>query len=183
MSFRSIRTAALLFRFRSAPPSGTKARDVDTRGILDTFLQAGESARLAVARPGFRGCDIGRGNRASRYLQYIKPIDRHWSPLTAVFAAHALASQCLFGSGSRVATLSDVFRLAQGVPCSRRELQGRDDCGRRVDFVDGCRGHPLTDEEPASRVVHRQLSHVNSRVRGAKVAKDLVLIVAAEAVT
>ena len=28
----------------------------------------------------------------------------------------------------------------------------------------------------------RQLSHVNSRVRGAKVAEDLVLIVAAEAV-
>ena len=39
-----------------------------------------------------------------------------------------------------------------------------------------------TAESGLSRYA-RQLCHVNSRVRGAKVAEDLVLIVAAEAVT
>jgi hypothetical protein len=106
-------SAALPFPF--SPTIRTKARDVDTD--LDTFLE--QEKVLVSLLPGQVSAD------ATSVAAIVLPEYSHQSdrpslvPLTAVFAAHALASQCLFPGGNRVATMSDVFRLAQSVPCSR----------------------------------------------------------------
>ena len=105
--------AALPFPF--SPSIRTKARDVDTD--LDTFL---EQEKVLVSLLPDQVSAEATSVAAIVLPEYSRQADRPaLVPLTVVSAAHALASQCLFLSGNRVATMSDVFRLAQSVPCSR----------------------------------------------------------------